>query len=105
MKRFARGIEVDDARLALDVIHEVGPGGNFMGHEHTLKWFRSEQWQPTIFSREALGSWLASGRKTDVDLAYEQYEEILRSHHPQGISESAERELMKIIKSAEKRFA
>jgi trimethylamine---corrinoid protein Co-methyltransferase len=37
-----KGIEVDPEHLALDVIDEVGPGGNFMIHTHTLKHMRSE---------------------------------------------------------------
>ncbi len=37
-----KGIEVDPEHLALDVIDEVGPGGNFMIHAHTLKHMRSE---------------------------------------------------------------
>jgi trimethylamine--corrinoid protein Co-methyltransferase len=37
-----KGIEVDAEHLALDVIDEVGPGGNFMIHAHTLKHMRSE---------------------------------------------------------------
>jgi len=28
---------VSDETLALDVIHEVGPFGDFLSHEHTLR--------------------------------------------------------------------
>ena len=35
-----RGIEVNDDTLALDVIREVGIGGNYLGHEHTATRFR-----------------------------------------------------------------
>jgi trimethylamine--corrinoid protein Co-methyltransferase len=37
-----QGIEVDPEHLALEVIDEVGPGGNFMVHPHTLAHMRSE---------------------------------------------------------------
>jgi trimethylamine--corrinoid protein Co-methyltransferase len=37
-----KGIEVDPEHLALEVIDEVGPGGNFMVHPHTLTHMRSE---------------------------------------------------------------
>jgi trimethylamine---corrinoid protein Co-methyltransferase len=37
-----KGIDVDPEHLGLEVIDEVGPGGNFMIHAHTLKHMRSE---------------------------------------------------------------
>ena len=33
---------------ALDAIDEVGPGGEFLTHNHTLKFCRSERWPATI---------------------------------------------------------
>ena len=40
--RVLKGIEVDPAHLALDVIEAVGPGGSFMISDHTLDHLRSE---------------------------------------------------------------
>jgi len=54
------GLEAED--LALEVIHGVGPGGNFLGEEHTIRHFR-EQWQPAIFDRQRFDGWKASGAK------------------------------------------
>ncbi len=105
VKRFARGFQVDDTHLALDAIREVGPGGNFLEHEQTLEFFRCEHWQPSIFSREALGSWLESGKKVDTMLARERCETILREHRPQGISRAAEKELLKVIQTAGRRYS
>jgi trimethylamine--corrinoid protein Co-methyltransferase len=44
--RITRGIEVDGEHLATDVIHSVGPGGNFLSEEHTVRHFRDEIWLP-----------------------------------------------------------
>ena len=30
------GITVNDETLGLDVIHQVGPGGEFLSHKHTF---------------------------------------------------------------------
>ncbi len=79
-----------------------GSGGNFMGHEHTAAFYRSEHWQPALFSRESLGSWLASDRKIDTTLAGELCEEALRNHHPQGDSVSAEKALLDVIEDAKR---
>jgi trimethylamine--corrinoid protein Co-methyltransferase len=40
--RILKGIEVDPEHLALEVIREVGPGGNFMTSPHTLAHLRTE---------------------------------------------------------------
>ena len=36
------GIEISDDKLAMDVIHEVGPGGAYISHEHSLRSMRSQ---------------------------------------------------------------
>ena len=46
MRRFREGIPVDDETLALDVIEQVGHGGHFLGHRHTLSHFMTTQWRP-----------------------------------------------------------
>ena len=40
-----QGITVDDDHLALEVIDQVGPGGNFLTADHTLEHIRSEFFQ------------------------------------------------------------
>ena len=40
IRKVMQGIVVDDETLALDVIHNVGPGGNFLSQKHTLKHMR-----------------------------------------------------------------
>ena len=37
VKRFMKGIPVNEETLAEEVIHQVGPGGHFLAEEHTLK--------------------------------------------------------------------
>jgi len=51
INRICRGIEVDPERLALDVISEVGAGGNFLAHQHTVKHFREELWMSPLLGR------------------------------------------------------
>ena len=78
--RFGRGVTVDDDTLGLDVVHQVGLGGNFMLHEHTLKHCRSgEIWYPTLLDRTAVA--VEAG---DLRIrAHAQVQEILKTHRPQ----------------------
>ncbi|MEW6266054.1 MAG: trimethylamine methyltransferase family protein [Thermodesulfobacteriota bacterium] len=57
-----KGIEVDDEHLALDVIAEVGPGGNFIMTEHTIKHMKSEYFQGNgVSDRKIRDKWVRDG--------------------------------------------
>ncbi|HTP57764.1 MAG TPA: trimethylamine methyltransferase family protein, partial [Spirochaetia bacterium] len=61
-RHLTNGLGLSAEDLALEVIHSVGPGGNFLGEEHTIKHFR-EMWQPVLFDRQRFDSWQSSGSK------------------------------------------
>lgn len=60
-RRYARGVEVSEKTLALDVIREVGIAGDYLGHEHTLAEFRSEFFEPSLAWRRRRAEWDAAG--------------------------------------------
>jgi len=62
-KRFMRGINTDDERLALQVIDKVGPGGNYLVEDHTLKYFK-EYWEPKLIDRQNYKRWSDKGSKS-----------------------------------------
>lgn len=42
ISRIVRGIKVDSQHIAANIIHEVGPGGKYLSHPHTVKNLRKE---------------------------------------------------------------
>ena len=64
-KLFA-GVEVTPETLAVDVVRDVGPGGDFLAHRHTAKNVRKAQWRPTIINRQGHVRWQEEG---GLDLA------------------------------------
>jgi trimethylamine--corrinoid protein Co-methyltransferase len=60
LRRFGQGVRIDAESLALETIHQVGPGGSFLTHPHTLNHFR-ELWQPTLMNRQRFANWLQDG--------------------------------------------
>lgn len=57
-----KGIDVDPEHLALEVIDAVGPGGNFMTHEHTLKHMRTEYFNGNgVTDRKSRSKWEQDG--------------------------------------------
>jgi len=61
VKHFMQGINVSKEDFALDVIDDVGPGGNHLTQKHTFENFRNF-WCPTYFTRPSMGG------KADRDL-------------------------------------
>ena len=60
IKYSLQGIPVNDETLAVDVMHDVGPAKDFLGHDHTFK-HMEEQSQPALIDRRMREDWQASG--------------------------------------------
>ena len=98
LKFFAEGFEVNDETLAVDIIKGIGPGGQFMDADHTVRHFRRAAWQPRVFSREMFAGWRQAGRKGDVDRAREICRELARRDPlPPCISDRLERRLLDLV--------
>jgi len=100
--RFMEGIEVSEETLALDVIHQVGPGGHFLAEDHTLRHFR-ENWYPRLLDRDNRPGWEARGRPTLGDRASARVREILETHQPPPLDDAVSAALEVVIHRAEER--
>ena len=78
--RVLRGIEVTDDTIALDLMLEVGPGNDYLGQEHTVRFMRSEFAPTTISDREPRERWEADGSKDTFARAHEAVLRILKEH-------------------------
>ena len=95
VRRLMGGIEVSPATLAVDVIDEVGPGGDFLSTSHTLQNFRSV-WQPRLFDRDSHHGWIESGQPNMIRTARESAIEAIASHVPEPLAQSVLVELQQI---------
>ena len=91
--RLARGIEVNEESLALDLIKRVGYSGNYLKVKETKKLFRKELFIPTMFSREPHEAWVDEGSKLAIDHARERALDVLAKHQPYEIDPAIEKEL------------
>ncbi len=97
-RRFIEGVRLDDEALALDVIHQVGPGGEFLSHEHTLAHWRG-LWLPQIFDRQRLDKWQEQGAK-DVNARLREVAiTLMDEHEVEALPDSVEGELEAILKT------
>ena len=80
-KLFA-GVEVTPATLAVDVVRDVGPGGDFLAHRHTAKNVRTAQWRPTIINRQGHVRWAEEGGLDLAEKARRKALKLLEMHEP-----------------------
>ena len=79
--RLLQGIEVSEETLAVDVIEEVGPRGDFLATEHTIRHLRTgEHWLPDVSNRVGFDVWLNAGGRTVAETAQERAQDLLGSH-------------------------
>ncbi|MBM4425121.1 MAG: trimethylamine methyltransferase [Chloroflexi bacterium] len=96
--------DISDDTLALDLIDEIGPDGEFLSTDHTLTHFRN-RWYPRLIERYDYSGWVENGSKTMLDRAAEQVEEILSSHTPQPLPADVAKAIRAVVERAEKQFA
>ena len=56
VKRFMAPLEVNDETLALDIIDQIGPQGDFLSSEHTHQHYRDD-WYPKLLDRRPYEAW------------------------------------------------
>jgi len=100
IRAVANGIPVNAETLALNVIKEVGVGGNFIAQRHTRRHI-TDLWQPRFIDRRPYSAWEAD-RKGPKEWANEKARWILESHHPAPLAPELSAELSRIIASTER---
>ncbi len=99
IKAFTKDVEVNEETLALDVIEEVGPEGNYLKTKHTLKHYK-DRWYPNLFERDTYDSWIAKGGKTLVERAAEKINHILSEHETEPLPDKIKANLKRIVQNA-----
>jgi trimethylamine--corrinoid protein Co-methyltransferase len=97
-RRFVEGVQLDDESLALEVIHKVGPGGEFLVQDHTLAHWR-ELWTPKIFDRSRQEIWEKQGSKDMRSRLREATMALVDNHSVVPLSDSMESDIEAILKS------
>ena len=100
IKYCVQGIPVNDETLAVDVIHEIGVGKDFLSHGSTFKHMRSQS-QPKLIDRKTREDWEAGGRTDLYQRATEEARFILENHKPDPLPDDVLAALRSIIEQAE----
>ena len=104
IRNVIEGIKVTDANIAVDLIKEIGPGGEFVAHPHTFANFRTEQSNTGLFDRSMREAWILDGKKDLAERAYAKADEILKTHKVPALADGVEAEIHDILCEAEDHY-
>lgn len=96
MRHFMQGVSLDAESLALEAIHEAGPGGDFLTAAHTLRHFR-QLWQPGLISRQRMHDWVAGGSQRLGQRLRDKTVAIIESHRPQPLPDEVRQQIAYIL--------
>jgi trimethylamine---corrinoid protein Co-methyltransferase len=83
---------MDTNGQAMDAIREVGPGGHYLGCEHTQANFKSAFWRSDLFDYKPFETWAEEGARDTQSLAEVRVAKMLgdyqQPHLDEGVREA-----------------
>jgi trimethylamine--corrinoid protein Co-methyltransferase len=102
IRHYLNDVKISKDTLATEVINTVGPGGQFLTHQHTLHHLRNSFWQPSILNRHPRPQWERNGAKTLEDTLRERMRAISDTHKPKPLNLNSIIEIERIKRRGEK---
>lgn len=98
---FIKGIKVSDDSLMVEEIAKVGPGGQFINTEETLKRFR-EFWFPNLLDRRTRPDWLEAGATTLGHRLNMRVKELIKEYRTSPLDSDKKKKVQEILARAKK---
>ena len=80
LHKLAQGIATDDNAQAMGALREVGPGGHFLGCEHTQANYQSAFWRSNVLDYKPYETWAEEGSRSTYELAAAKVERMLADY-------------------------
>jgi trimethylamine--corrinoid protein Co-methyltransferase len=101
VKQIRRGMDCGEEKWLDHVIEKIGPGGNFLMEDSTLKAVRSDEWYlPQLGVHDSYENWLENGHPSLAQEAGDTVHHILSTYTPEALSTDVEKELQGILAAA-----
>ena len=97
MEVFARGVELDENQQALDAIREVGPGGHYLGCDHTQRNFRTAFFRSPVADYNSYEQWSSDGGLDQAQKANRIWKEMLAGYEAPAIDPAVDEALLEFI--------
>jgi trimethylamine---corrinoid protein Co-methyltransferase len=93
----AEGVDMSEDAQALGAIREVGPGGHFLGCEHTQANFKNAFWRSEILDYKPFETWADEGARDTQALASERVAKLLRDYQQPAIDPAVDEALKEFM--------
>ena len=100
--RMAEGIRWDDFDEALTAVGDVGPGGHYLGHPHTLENFERAFFMPELFNNDSIEQWAAEGSIETNERALTYAKQLLADYEEPKLDEGVNEALLDYIARRER---
>ena len=97
LHHLAKGIKIDTNAQALSAIREVGPGGHYLGCEHTQENFKDAFWRSELLDYKPFETWAEEGSRDTQALASLRVEKILSDYQKPYLDPAIDEELKEFI--------
>ena len=95
--RMMQGIQWDDFDEALAAVGDIGPGGHYLGHDHTMAKFQEAFFMPKLFNNDGIEQWQAEGSKEITERALNEAKAMLNAYEEPKLKEDVNEELLDYI--------
>lgn len=100
--RMAEGIRWDDFDEALAAVSDIGPGGHYLGHPHTLENFQRAFFMPELFDNNSIEQWQAEGSVEINERALAQVKSMLADYEEPKLDDGVNEALLDYIARRER---
>ena len=100
--RMAEGVRWDDFDEALSAVADIGPGGHYLGHAHTLENFQRAFFMPEMFDNNSIEQWQAEGSVEITARALQRARDMLNEYEQPAIDPGVNEALLDYIARRER---
>jgi trimethylamine--corrinoid protein Co-methyltransferase len=87
LHHFAKGIIMDENAQGMEAIKEVGPGGHYLGCDHTQANFKTAFWRSDLFDFKPFETWDEEGARDTKTLANLRVKKMLGDYQAPALDE------------------
>jgi trimethylamine---corrinoid protein Co-methyltransferase len=99
--KFGLGPQFDDLGEALAAVREIGPGGHYLGTEHTQSHFQTAFFMPELADNNSYEQWQLDGAKDATARGLETARRLLDTYEPPPLDPAIDEALLAFIRERE----
>ncbi len=99
IRSMQKPLEITDESIDIDVIKQVGIGGQYLTHPKTFKLCRTEFHMPALMARQNPDAWSKAGKKSIDMIAEDRVAQRLATYEKPEIDPAIEKELTQYVEN------